>query len=310
MKLIKYSIMFSLLMYPMHHMYGKQKIKEKEFMSVTKTIIPAAGLGTRFLPYTKTIAKEMLPLGNKPAIQFIIDEGINSGIKDFYIITSKEKTQIQDYFSSNPALEQLLEKSNKLSLLDSVKKINEQAELHFVNQPKPLGLGHAILMAQPQIGNEYFSVMLPDDISFNDDVPELANLIAIAIEHQASVIAVREVSEEKVSSYGIVAIKEEINDSTFYISRLVEKPTIDQAPSRFAIAGRYVLSPKIFESLKILESSPRKGELQLTDAIAHSLEHFGEKVIAYKFKGTLHDIGNPVGWSKAIMDMVQRKLIS
>ena len=287
---------------------SNQPIEKKESMKITKTIIPAAGLGTRLLPYTKTIAKEMIALGNKPAIQFIIEEGMHSGVKDFYIIINKEKTQIKNYFSEDPVLENILKENNKIHLLDSVKEIIQNTNLHYIEQHKPMGLGHAILMAQKAIDNEYFSVILPDDIFFGDD-PGIAQLISVATQYNASVIAVREVAAEKVSSYGIVSLKATLGDDIFEIAELVEKPSLEKAPSRLAISGRYVLSPRIFDSLNMLLQKHTHGELQLTDAIAHMMKHFGEKIIAIKIKGTLHDLGNPTGWSRAIVDMVQRKML-
>lgn len=277
-------------------------------MKITKTIIPAAGLGTRLLPYTKTIPKEMIALGNKPAIQFIIEEGMHSAITDFYIIINKDKPQIKLYFSEDAALEKTLQESNKVQLLYSVKAIMQNTNLHYIEQPKPMGLGHAILMAENSIANEYFSVMLPDDIVLGP-TPGIGQLIEIATRYNASVIAVREVPAEKVSSYGIVSIKTKLAEDIFEIGDLVEKPPLDKAPSRFAISGRYVLSPRVFDSLKILKQTHTKGELQLTDAIAHMMKHFGEKVIVCKINGTLHDLGNPVGWSKAIVDLAQRNMI-
>ncbi|MDR3550429.1 MAG: sugar phosphate nucleotidyltransferase, partial [Candidatus Babeliales bacterium] len=214
-------------------------------MNINKVIIPAAGLGTRFLPYTKAIPKEMLPLGNKPAIQHIVQEGIDSGIKDFFIIISKEKTDIKKHFQADPQLEEWLKSQGKLSLLDSVKEIRQKAALHYIEQQKPLGLGHAILMAHNEIGNDYFGIMLPDDIILGDD-PGIGQLMRIARKEGASVLAVQEVPQEKVSSYGVVAIKEEISGDIFEISTMVEKPLAHLAPSNLAVIGRYVLSPTIF----------------------------------------------------------------
>ncbi|MCX5921707.1 MAG: UTP--glucose-1-phosphate uridylyltransferase [Candidatus Dependentiae bacterium] len=277
-------------------------------MNITKVIIPAAGLGTRFLPYTKTIPKEMLPLGNKPAIQHIIEEGIQSHLKDFFIIISKEKKELRHYFEPNTALEATLESQGKLGLLDSIKTINQNSSLYYIEQPKPLGLGHAIMMAHEQIGSEYFGIMLPDDIMLSQD-PGIGQLMNIARKEKASVIAVQEVPHHAVSSYGIVAIKEQINADIFEVKSMVEKPHPDDAPSTLAVIGRYVLSPTIFTSLQTLAQNHTRGELQLTDAIAHMMRNHNEKVYAYKIKGTRHDIGNPKGWIAAINDIATRESV-
>lgn len=275
-------------------------------MNINKVIIPAAGLGTRFLPYTKAIPKEMLPLGNKPAIQHIVQEGIDSGIKDFFIIISKEKTDIKKHFQADPPLEEWLQSQGKLSLLDSVKEIRQNAALHYIEQQKPLGLGHAILMAHKEIGNDYFGIMLPDDIILGDD-PGIGQLMRIARKEGASVLAVQEVPQEKVSSYGVVAIKEEISGDIFEISTMVEKPLAHLAPSNLAVIGRYVLSPTIFSSLDSLSQNHIEGELQLTNGIVHMMQNHNEKVYAYKIKGTRHDIGNPQGWMNTIIDIASRE---
>lgn len=283
--------------------------KKKEHMKITKTVIPAAGLGTRFLPYTKTIAKEMIPLGNKPAIQYIIEEGMQSDIHNFYIIINKEKEQIHAYFSHDADLEKKLIGSPKLALLESVNAIEQNAHLHYIEQQQPLGLGHAVMMAQQEIHNEYFAIMLPDDIFFGTQQPGLAQLITVAQQHNASVIAIQEVPQESVNAYGIIAVKQQLDQSLFEVDHLVEKPQAKDAPSNLAIIGRYILSPKIFDSLKILEPNHGKGELQLTDAIAHMLQQKKERVLAYKMQGVRHDIGTPAGWSKTIIDMVEKKII-
>ena len=267
-------------------------------MEIKKSIIPAAGLGTRFLPYTKSIPKEMLPLLNKPAIQYIAEEGIQSGITEFLIVANEDKKSILDYFKSNPSLEKFLHEKNKLQLLASVKNIEQQAAFFYVEQAVPLGLGHAILMAQGLIGHEYFGIQLPDDIIIGAE-PGLGQLIHIAQEKKASVIAVQEVPAAKVSSYGIIATKQQLNPDLFEIETLVEKPAPHAAPSRLGIIGRYVLSPRIFDALATLQPGAG-GEIQLTDAINSMLQTTDEKVYAIKLKGTRHDIGTPPGWLKAI----------
>jgi len=267
-------------------------------MDVVKAIIPAAGFGTRFLPFTKAVPKEMLPLVNKPAIQYIVEEGLRSGIKNFLMVTSKSKYAIENHFDANQELEHLLEEKNKSSLISGISKIARKAYFSYVRQSEPLGLGHAILMAKHSIGKEYVGIALPDDIIISKQ-PGLAQLIEIARQEKASVIAVQEVPTECVSSYGVIAIKKQITPKLFQVSHLVEKPQQKDAPSNLAIIGRYVLSNKVFESLEDI-STYAMGELQLTDAISHMAQN-GEKVFAYKMQGTRYDIGNPLGWLKAVI---------
>lgn len=274
-------------------------------MNITKVIIPAAGLGTRFLPYTKTIAKEMLPLGNKPAIQYIVEEGIASGLNQFFIIVNKEKVEIKNYFSHDKNIENILEQKGLLHTLDSIKAIEQAATLSFIEQQEPKGLGHAVLMAREQVGTDYCAVILPDDIMIGA-APGIGQLIEQAKKYNASIIAVQEVPQERVSSYGIVAIKEHITPDLFEVSGMVEKPQPQNAPSRLGIIGRYVLSPKIFDALIELQSTHTNGELQLTDAIRLMMERYNEKVYVYKIKGTRYDIGNPKGWMQAIVDIASQ----
>lgn len=275
-------------------------------MNITKVVIPAAGLGTRFLPYTKTIPKEMLPLGNKPAIQNIIEEGIQSHIKEFFIIINKEKKELCKYFEPDNKLESLLEAQGKSELLDSLKKIQQTAKLFYIEQPKPLGLGHAIMMAKQEIGNDYFGILLPDDIILGAD-PSIGQLMNIAYKEHASVIAVQEVPQDQISAYGVIAIKKQIAHDIFEIDHMVEKPPVHLAPSNLAIIGRYILSPKIFLALEDLLLDHSHGELQLTHAIDLMIKKQQEKVYAYKIKGTRHDIGNPRGWMQTIVDIAQRE---
>ena len=268
-------------------------------MDVIKTIIPAAGLGTRFLPFTKAMPKEMLPLLNKPAIQYIVEEGLKSGIKNFTIITGKAKHAIEDHFDTSLELELALEEREKDSLISGIKKIIRMSHFTYIRQSEPLGLGHAVLMAKHSVSNkEYFGVALPDDIIVARQ-PGLSQLISIARQERASVIAVQEVPANCVSSYGVIAIKKQITPKLFQISHLVEKPLQKDAPSNLAIIGRYVLSQKLFQSLEDI-STYAMGELQLTDAISNMAQN-GEKVFAYKIQGTRYDIGNPLGWIKAII---------
>lgn len=269
-------------------------------MKIHSAIIPAAGYGTRFLPYTKAIPKEMLPLLNAPAIHTIIQEGLQAHIDHFFFITGKEKQAINNYFKQNKSLDQFLKKKNKSHLLSSVDKLIDGASFSYINQPKALGLGHAVLMAKNSISDPFLTIMLPDDIIINKK-GALLQLLEIAHEKQASIIAVTEVPHNEVSSYGIIAPKMQLTDDLFEVGNLVEKPQPHQTPSNMAIIGRYVLSQAIFDSLEHITPS-HAGEIQLTDGIAHMMQT-GQPVYALKIKGERHDIGNPLGWIKAIISL-------
>lgn len=267
---------------------------------ITKVIIPAAGQGTRFLPYSKAIPKEMLPLLEKPALQRIIEEGILSEVKNYIIVTARGKHAIEDHFDSDSTLEAFLKEHQKESLVQCIDKIIKTAEFTYVRQQEPLGLGHAVWLARHSIQKEYFGIMLPDDIIIGKQ-PALAQLIRIARQEKASVIAVQEVPMDCVSSYGIINVKKQITPHLFQVGNVVEKPSQKNAPSNLAIIGRYVLSHKIFSSLEQVKNYS-VGELQLTDGIAHLIQN-NEKVFAYKVQGVRYDIGNPIGWIKAIISM-------
>ena len=267
-------------------------------MDLTKCVIPAAGLGTRFLPFTKAIPKEMLPLLNKPAIQYIIEEGISSEIENFLIITGKGKNAIANHFDSSFELESILKERNKHNLLADIDHITKNTAFAYLRQAEPLGLGHAVWLARHGIGKEYFGVFLPDDIIVSK-IPAMLQLIRIARQEKASVIAVQEVPMDCVSSYGIINVKKQITPNLFQVSQLIEKPTQKDAPSNLAVIGRYILSYKVFSELEQL-SSYTMGELQLTDAISNMISN-NEKVFAYKVQGTRYDIGTPLGWLKATM---------
>jgi len=269
-------------------------------MDITKAIIPAAGMGTRFLPYTKSIPKEMLPLLNKPAIQYIVEEALGSEIRNFLIVTGRNKQSIADHFDLSPELTHFLKEHNKSDLIQSIERIIKSADFTYIRQSEPLGLGHAVWTARHTIAKEYFSIMLPDDIIV-DKTPALSQLIRIARQEKASVIAIQEVPNECISSYGVIAVKKQISGSLFQVADLVEKPQQKDAPSNLAIIGRYVLSHKIFQALDDV-SRYAVGELQLTDGISQMMKN-NEKVFAYKVQGTRYDIGNPLGWIKAIIGL-------
>ena len=269
-------------------------------MKITKAVIPAAGLGTRFLPYTKAVPKEMLPILDKPSIQLIVEEGIASGITEFNIIANKDKPDLQHHFSHDNRLETILEDKGKLGLIEGINAIIDTTQFNFIPQSQPLGLGHAVLQAKNAIGDEYFGIFLPDEIMIGD-IPALAQLITVAQKYNASVIAVQEVPQEKVSSYGVIAIKQQLEDDIFEVEQLIEKPAVDQAPSNFALTGRYVLSPAIFASLE--KTQPGAGnEIQLTDGIVDMMRN-GERVIAYVLKTNRYDVGTPLGWIQANIEI-------
>lgn len=268
---------------------------------ITKVIIPAAGYGTRFLPYTKSIPKEMLPILEKPAIQYILEEALASEIKNYTIITNRDKRSIEDYFDTHPALEDFLKEQNKEVLLESIHKILKNSEFTYVRQQEASGLGHAVWLARHGIQpKEFFGVMLPDDI-ITSKQPALAQLMRIARQEKASVIAVQEVPLEYISSYGVIGIKKQITTNLFQIQSVVEKPAKNTAPSNLAIIGRYVLTQKIFNSLDQVKNYTIE-ELQLTDGLAHLLQN-NEKMFAYKVQGVRYDVGTPIGWIKTIISM-------
>ncbi|MBY0352917.1 UTP--glucose-1-phosphate uridylyltransferase GalU [Candidatus Babeliales bacterium] len=268
-------------------------------MGVTKAIIPAGGLGTRFLPATKTSPKEMLPILDKPAIQYIAEEGIRSGIKNFVVVTGKNKNVIEDHFDTNPELESFLSARDKGHLLDEINKVVNAADFIYVRQKEPLGLGHAVWTARHVIGDEPMAIFLPDDI-IAGNTPAMGQLIQVAMQEKCNVVAVQEVPMDQVSRYGIVAIRKQFSPNLFQVKELVEKPSIAEAPSNLAIVGRYVLSPNIFKALEE-QRIGAGGEIQLTDAI-QSLLFAGEKVFAYKVQGMRYDIGTPLGLLKANLD--------
>ncbi len=260
-------------------------------MLVKKAIIPVAGLGTRFLPATKSIPKEMIPLVDKPSVQYVVEEGVKSGIKDFVFVTGKDKESVLDHFILDSEFISRLEMSGKGHLIKNLSKINKIANFISVRQQEPLGLGHAIWSARHTVGKEHVAIMLPDDIITGTD-PGLGQLIKIAIQEKCSVVAVQEVSKEEISRYGVVDIKKQFSPNLFQVKDLVEKPDKNSAPSNLAIIGRYVLAPTIFEALQDA-SAGAIGEIQLTDGI-QKLALSGEKVFAYKIKGERYDAGTPL----------------
>lgn len=267
-------------------------------MDILKTIIPAAGLGTRFLPFTKAVPKEMLPVLNKPAIQYIIEEALEANITNCLMIVNRHKEALANHFDFNLELELFLKEHGLSDVFTTLNKIVQEISFSYIRQPEPLGLGHAIWLARHSIGKEYFAVQLPDEIIINKP-SALTQLLKIARQEKASVVAVQEVPAELTPSYGIIGIKKQITPNLFQVSHLVEKPDQKDAPSHLALVGRYVLSHKIFPALEAIEVD-HTGELQLTDAISKMMFN-NEKVFAYKVQGIRYDIGNPIGWVKAII---------
>ncbi|WP_077214406.1 UTP--glucose-1-phosphate uridylyltransferase GalU [Bacillus dakarensis] len=262
-------------------------------MKVKKAIIPAAGLGTRFLPATKAMPKEMLPIVDKPTIQYIVEEAVQSGIEDIIIVTGKGKRAIEDHFDHSFELEHVLLEKGKFELLDEVQKSSKLVDIHYIRQKEPRGLGHAIWCARKFIGNEPFAVLLGDDI-VKAEKPCLQQMIELYERHHSSIIGVQHVADDEVSRYGIVD-GSMIADRFFNVHSLVEKPSLNEAPSNLAILGRYILSPRIFDILEKQEPGTG-GEIQLTDAIA-ALNKV-EAVFAYDFEGTRYDVGEKMGFIK------------
>lgn len=271
-------------------------------MKVRKAIIPAAGLGTRFLPATKAMPKEMLPIVDKPTIQYIVEEAVESGIEDIIIVTGKGKRAIEDHFDNSFELEQNLLEKGKMDLLNEVQKSSKMVDIHYIRQKEAKGLGHAIWCARKFIGNEPFAVLLGDDI-VQADKPCLKQMIEQYDRYRASVIGVQHVSDDEVSRYGIVDAKP-IHDRFYTVSNLVEKPKKEVAPSNLAIMGRYILSPKIFEILDNQEPGAG-GEIQLTDAIAELNKV--EAVYAYNFEGQRYDVGEKLGFIKTQVEFALQR---
>lgn len=269
---------------------------------IKKAIIPVAGFGTRFLPITKSIPKEMIPIIDKPTIQYIVEEAVDSGITDILFVTSKYKKSIEDYFDSFKELEYNLECSGNYKMLNIVKELSNMANLTFIRQKEQRGLGHAIYQGKTFVGDEPFCVLLGDDIVYNWGKPCLKQLIDSYNCNGGSILGVQEVEYDHVYKYGIVdGVK--IYENLYKVNNLIEKPDKSEAPSNIAILGRYVLSPNVFEFLEEC-SLGKNGEIQLTDSILKLT--LNEDVFAYKFQGTRYDIGDKEGYLKATIDYALR----
>lgn len=266
-------------------------------MKIKKAVIPAAGLGTRFLPATKAQPKEMLPIVDKPAIQYIVEEAVQAGIEDIIIITGKHKKSIADHFDRNIELEMALKEKQKEKLLEIVEDISSMIDIHYVRQKKPKGLGHAIYCARTFIGSDPFAVLLGDDIVVSDK-PVIQQMAEIYEKEENPILGVQKVPHMEISKYGVVKYSKS-QGRVYDVEDLVEKPPVDEAPSDLAIMGRYIITPDIFDILA--DTKPGKGgEIQLTDAL-NELAH-RRKVQAYNFKGDRYDVGNKLGFLKATVE--------
>lgn len=263
-------------------------------MNITKVVIPVAGWGTRSLPASKNIPKEMLPIYNKPVVQYVVEEATQAGISDVVFITNRDKTVIEDHFDHNLQLEGILERAGKLDKLEQIKAVADMVNIVSIRQKQQLGLGHAVYCAKNAIGDEPFAVMVGDDLMFGE-VSGIEQLIRVATEHDLPVVGVMEVPEENVHRYGIVD-GVEIANGIYKISRLVEKPKREEAPSRLAIVGRYVLTPEIFTALAT-QKPGHGGEIQLTDALQSLAD--GKGLLAVKMDGLRYDAGDWVEYLTA-----------
>lgn len=269
---------------------------------IRKAIIPAAGLGTRFLPATKAQAKEMLPIVDKPTLQYIIEEAIESGIEEILIVTGRNKKSIEDHFDRSVELELELEKKGKIEMLNMVQDISNMVNICYIRQKEPKGLGYAVYCAKSFIGNEPFAVLLGDDI-VDSETPCLKQMISAYDEYKTSILGVQEVARENVDKYGILDVKH-IEDRVYKVKDMVEKPALDEAPSNIAILGRYIITPEIFNILE--NQAPGKGgEIQLTDALKTLATK--EAIYAYNFQGRRYDVGDKLGFLQATVDFALKR---
>jgi UTP--glucose-1-phosphate uridylyltransferase len=266
---------------------------------VRKAVIPAAGLGTRFLPATKSQPKEMLPVVDKPSIQYVVEEAVRAGLTDILVITGRGKRAIEDHFDRNFELEFYLEQQGKTDLLKEVQESAELGDIHFIRQKDPLGLGHAVKVAREHVGNEPFAVLLGDDIMV-DESRLLRSMLDVHDRYGRSVLALKDVTREEISAYGCVEPAEHVADDLVTVRSIIEKPSAEEAPSTLAVIGRYVLTPEIFDALERIEPG-RGGELQLTDAIA--LLNEDQQVFGQVFTDGRYDIGQKVDFLRANIEL-------
>lgn len=274
------------------------------FKKIRKAVIPAAGFGTRFLPATKAIPKEMLSLVDKPLIQYGVEEAVAAGCHEIIIITSRGKTPIEDHFDKSYELETALEARGKIALLDSVRHVSHLAKISYTRQSDALGLGHAVLQAKQLVGDEPFAVILPDDI-VEADTPCLAQMVAAFDQTQCSILGSEIVEGPAISSYGCLDCEQDPDDPRLLdVRSMVEKPKPEEAPSQHAIIGRYILTPRIFDMLETITPGAG-GELQLTDGIKALLQH--EKVYGFTYEGTRYDAGDKLGFLKATVEFALKR---
>ncbi len=267
-------------------------------MKVRKAVIPAAGLGVRFLPATKTVPKEMLPIVDKPTIQYIVEEAVHAGIEEILVVSSRSKKALEDYFDSSPELEHELEQKGKEDFLKMVREISEMVNLHFVRQKHPRGLGHAIYHAKTFVGNEPFAVLLGDDVFHNPEDPVIGQLMRCHEQYGCSVLGVKEVPSAQISKYGSIAPTWE-KRPVYGVGDMVEKPDPKDAPSNVAVLGRYVITPDIFDILE--RTAPGVGgEIQLTDALCAQARE--GRMVGYLFEGKRYDAGDKLGYLEAIVE--------
>ena len=271
-------------------------------MRVKKAVIPAAGLGTRFLPATKAQPKEMLPIVDKPTIQYIIEEAVASGIEDIIIVTGRSKRAIEDHFDKSVELEAQLEKNKNEEMLEVVQKISSMANIYYIRQKEPKGLGHAVLCAKTFVGNEPFAVLLGDDV-VDSESPCLKQLMKAYDEYQTTILGVQHVPEKEVSKYGIVD-GSVAGNRVFSVRDLVEKPSVKKAPSNIAILGRYIITPEIFGILEKTKKG-KGGEIQLTDALRTMAAE--KPIYAYDFEGRRYDVGNVMGFLQATVEFALKR---
>ena len=270
--------------------------------TVRKAIIPAAGLGTRFLPATKLQPKEMLPIVDKPTLQYIIEEAIQSGIEEILIVTGRSKKSIEDHFDRSVELELELEQKGKDEMLKMVQDISNMVNIHYIRQKEPKGLGHAIYCAKSFIGNEPFAVLLGDDI-VDSEKPCLKQLIEAYNEYKTSILGVQEVDKQDTDKYGILDVNY-IENRVYKVKDMIEKPKVEEAPSNIAILGRYIITPDIFDILENQEPG-KGGEIQLTDALKTLSAH--EAIYAYNFEGKRYDVGDKLGFLEATVDFALKR---
>jgi UTP--glucose-1-phosphate uridylyltransferase len=274
-------------------------------VKVRKAVIPAAGLGTRFLPATKAQPKEMLPVVDKPAIQYVVEEAVRAGLHDILIVTGRGKQAIEDHFDRSFELENLLHSKGDDDKLELVREISDMAEVHYIRQKEPLGLGHAVAVGERHVSDEPFAVLLGDDLIAEEE-KLLSELIGAYERHGQSVIAAMEVEGAQISAYGAVATGEEVEPGLFRVEDLVEKPDPDDAPSNLAVIGRYVLDPAIFAVLAQTEPG-RGGEIQLSDALKQLAQQPDGGVLALAFSGTRYDVGDKQDYLRATVELAARR---